>query len=403
MEDVHRPAGNQEVSMKPDNKSYQQLLDRQNQAMRDPYQVICGSYEMHGIVPASLEYELEGRFLSLLEKLRLTLLVSREYEHLLIALRAQGRKLQQSFLHLPHPNGIVVNHRTDKVYVASTRSPNQIVELSLVSSLMPRDGYKSKVKKGNYLVPSRIKYYAGAYYFHDLAIIGGRLYANSVGKNGVIQINMDRAASEEVVWSPLPESMRNTNHLQLNSIAAGPSLAASYFSASAEQPGEYKPGDLRFPVDQKGVIFHGKTRKVIARGLTRPHSAKLHRGKLWVNNSGYGEFGFIENGSLQVGIKFGGWTRGLCFFDNIAFVGVSKIIPKFKAYAPGISSENQECAVYAVDIDKQKILGAIRWPWGNQIYGIECMDTAKCSGFPFTQAGLSAEDEKDFFFRHLIT
>lgn len=381
---------------------YEKLRQKQSEALREPYQVICGTYEQHGIMPQSLEYTLRGKFLSLLEKLNITLLVTREYEHLVIGLNAKNGKLNQSFLHLPHPNGIAVNKKKTKVYIASTRSPSQIVELGLVSGLMKRDGHNETAKKQKVLVPSRVKYYAGAFYFHDLAMIGDKLYANSVGKNGVMQINMDSPASEKIIWSPLPPKLQHANYLQLNSIAGGKTLADSYFSASAEKPGEYRPGDLKFPVDKRGVIFSGKTKKVIARDLTRPHSAKLYKNKLWVNNSGYGEFGQIVNGDLKVYMRFDGWTRGLAFFDKFAFVGVSKIIPKYKIYAPGIKGDVQECSVYAIDLDKKEIVGSIEWPYGNQIYGIEWMDAGKCTGFPFTQVGPSSESEKDLFFRHII-
>lgn len=388
--------------MKGREAEYENLRQRQSEALRDPAQVICGTYEQHGILPQSLEYNLRGKFLALLEKLNITLLVTREYEHLVIALNAKKGKLYQSFLHLPHPNGIVVDKKKNKVYIASTRSPNQIIELGLVNKLMKRDSHNETAKEQNVLVPSRVKYYGGAHYFHDLAMIGGKLYANSVGKNGVMEINMDSTATERIVWSPLPKKMQQANYLQLNSIAGGKTLKDSFFSASAEKPGEYRPGDLKFPVDKKGVIFSGKTKKVIARNLTRPHSAKLYKNKLWVNNSGYGEFGQIENGELNVYSRFDGWTRGLNFFDKFAFVGVSKIIPQFKVYAPGIKGDVQECSVYAIDLEKKEIVGAIEWPFGNQIYGIEWMNAGRCSGFPFTQAGPSGESEKDLFFRHVI-
>jgi uncharacterized protein (TIGR03032 family) len=381
---------------------YEKLRQTQSEALRDPYQVICGTYETHGIVPQSLEYTQRGKFLALLEKLNITLLVTREYEHLVIALNAKNGKLNQTFLHLPHPNGLVVDKKRNKLYVASTRSPNMIVELSLLDKLMKRDGHKETAKEQKVLVPSRMKYYSGAHYFHDLAMIGGKLFANSVGQNGIMQINMDASATEKIIWSPLPKKLQQANHLQLNSIAGGRTIADSYFSASAEKPGEYKPGDLKFPVDKKGVIFSGKTKKVIARNLTRPHSAKLYKNKLWVNNSGYGEFGEVRNGELTVYNRFDGWTRGLHFFDNFAFVGVSKIIPQFKIYAPGIKGDVQECSLYAIDLKTKEVVGSLEWPFGNQIYGIESMDATKCIGFPFTQPGPSSESEKDFFFRHML-
>ena len=382
--------------------NFEQLRDTQNNALRDPAKVIGGDYEANGIVSQSLDYVIEGSFLQVLEKLKITLLVTREYEHLVLALNAKKGSLRQSFLHLPHPNGIAVNRKTNKVYIASTRSPNKIIELCAANKLMDRAGYDKKKTSENYLTPSRVKYYAGAYYFHDLAFIGNKLYANSVGKNGIIEIDFNSSKSEDTVWSPLPASKQNANHLQLNSIAAGNSIRNSFFSASAEKPGGYKPGDVRFPVDKMGVIFSGKTKKVVARNLTRPHSAKLHKGKLWVNNSGYGQLGYIEKGDFVPFMDLPGWTRGLSFFNDIAFVGISKIIPKFKMYAPGLNSDIQKCGVYAIDIKTQKILGSIEWPLANQIYGIEWLPAKVSSGFIFTQPVASNAGQQEFFFRHLI-
>lgn len=202
------------------------LLEIQNQALREPAEVICGSYISNGIVPESLEYNTAGDFLSILEKLNVTLLITREYEHLVIALNVKNNKLRQSFIHLPHPSGITVDRKTNKVYVAATRNPNQLVELAIASN--PTSKLPEKV-----LTPARVKYYGGAHYFHDLAFINGGLYANSVGKNSILKVDFNSTKTDKVVWSPLEAKENTRNHIQLNSIAAGKSLVDSYFSASA--------------------------------------------------------------------------------------------------------------------------------------------------------------------------
>ncbi len=375
--------------------SFNKLLEIQKNALREPSEVICGDYKTNGVLPESLEYTVHGDFLSILEKLNITLLVSREYEHLVIALSSKKKKLRQSFIHLPHPSGIAVDAKTNKVYVAATRNPNQIVELAIAHNPASKSAEK-------FLTPARVKYYGGGYYFHDLALINGELYANSVGKNSVIKVDFNSSESDKVVWSPLPVKENTRNHIQLNSIAAGKSIADSYFSASAEKPIQYKPGDLKFPVDKTGVIFQGKTGKIVARGLTRPHSARLYKGKIWVDNSGYGEFGSIENGKFASFAKLPGWTRGLCFKDNVAFVGVSKVIQQYKAYAPGIKEKQQQCGVYAINMTTKKIMGHIEWPFGNQIFGIEPIGYNACNGFLFTGANKSTEQELNFFSNYII-
>ena len=49
-------------------------------------------------------------------------------------------------------------------------------------------------------------------------------------------------------------------------------------------PSARRPGHLNFPVDGRGVIFSGRTRDVVATGLTRPHSARLHEGTITVED-----------------------------------------------------------------------------------------------------------------------
>ncbi|MCS6818581.1 MAG: DUF4915 domain-containing protein [Chitinophagales bacterium] len=381
-------------------KKFYLLRQKQQKALRHPCEVICGNPFFNGLSGESLLYNTYGNFADILYRSNITLLITREYEHLVLALHATKKGITQSFLHLPHPNGIAVNRKKNRVYVASTRNPNKIVELSVVSNLIHRSEMNHIKRHDKLLTPSREKYYAGSYYFHDLAFIGNQLYANSVGKNGIVPINFDTPDSEEIVWSPLHKKLSHSNYLQLNSIAAGKDIASSFFTASAEKPGDYKPGDLRFPVDKKGVIFSGRDGAVVARGLTRPHSAKLHKGLLWVNNSGYGETGYIDNGNFVPVFTFPGWTRGLSFIDDIAFIGVSKIIPKYKIYAPGLSIRHQQCAVYAVNISTREILGRIEWEMGNQIYGIDWISADACIGFPFKTLNGDEEYLNEFYFRH---
>jgi uncharacterized protein (TIGR03032 family) len=375
----------------------ERLLEKQNRALRDPAEVITGNPSGAGIHAKSLEYSVTGDFIALLEKLNITLLVTREYEHLVMAYRTVKGKLHQSFLHLPHPAGIAVDRKKNFVYVAATRNPNAIVELAIQKEI------SRKKKNGSLLVPSRVKYFPGSTYLHDLAFVGKELYANSVGQNGIIKVDMNSPTTGNVCWMPSCVRGKNDrNHIQLNSIAAGGTLAESYFSASAETVTKFKPGDLKFPVDKKGVIFSGKTKRAVARGLTRPHSAKLYRGKLWVNNSGYGEFGFIRSGSFIPLVQMPGWTRGLCFSGDVAFVGVSRIIKKFKAYAPGISVSKPVCAVYAVNIHTGKILGSIRSQYGNQIFGIDFLPSSACQGFPFRKLSTGDDEIRAAFFRYSV-
>ena len=190
---------------------------------------------------------------------------------------------------LPHPSGLAV--AAERVTVASTRNPNQLVELAPAAV------------EGRPLVPVRTEFHPGSLYLHDLAYVGGVLHGNAVGQNAVVRLDGGRA--ERVWWPKAIETEAgpdfSRNYLQLNSIAAGPSLEASFFSASAERMSSRRPGHRNFPVDGRGVVFSGATREPVVRGLTRPHSARLHEGRLWVESSGYGELGVVEDGRFEAG------------------------------------------------------------------------------------------------------
>jgi uncharacterized protein (TIGR03032 family) len=328
---------------------------------RDPAEVVA---LWAGGERPSLRARARGPFWDAIDGL--CVLVTREYEHVVVAL-AGGH---QTHMALPHPSGIAV--AGERVTVASTRNPNQLVELRPAEA------------EGRPLVPVRTAFHPGSLYLHELAYVGGVLHGNAVGQNAVVRLDRERA---ERVWWPKaiegedgPDFSRN--YLQLNSIAAGADVASSFYSASAERPSRRRPGHRNFPVDRRGVIFSGRTREPAVRGLTRPHSARLHGGELWVDDSGYGELGVAEDGGFRAVARLPGWTRGLAFHGDVALVGTSRVIPRFRAYAPGLDLDKSVCGVHAVDTATGAVLGSLIWPEGNQIFAVEAVPARLTSGFP---------------------
>jgi uncharacterized protein (TIGR03032 family) len=358
------------------------LHQLQNMQLRDPAQIASHGIGVGCIDPRLLKYKVQGEWWDTLAELGITLLVTREYEHLVMAIGADRRV---SYFPLPHPSGLVVDRRRSIVHVASTRNPNQVFDLAPVIGLRKRFDVAAIGSEAE-LIPVRSRFYPGCLYIHDLAIISNKLYANSVGENAVLVLS-DNGQTKRVWWPKCievdnePIFMRN--HIQLNSIAAGKSLTDSYFSASSAEVTHLRPGHLRFPVDKRGVIFSGATREPFARGLTRPHSARVYRGTVWVDNSGYGELGYADEGWFHPVVQLPGWTRGLCFHGNTAFVGTSRVIPRFRCYAPGLDVESSVCAVYAVDVRTAKIMGSLSWEWGNQIFAIDWLPREVTGGFPW--------------------
>lgn len=405
----HVAAISTEEQVKTSTSNLHNLWANHHAEWRDPMQIVSQWRLASEVDPALLRYKVKGDWWQILAQSKITLFITREYEHLIIALSVTAKKPSISYTSLPHPSGLVADREHGVVHVASTRNPNQVYDFMPAKDLARRlDSKKSISIKPSPLVTVRSRFYPGCLYIHDLSLINGKLYANAVGQNAVVRLHANGSYTREW-WPRCIERSRKPifeqNHIQLNSIASGANLKSSFFSASTDIISKRRPGHQNFPVDKRGVIFSGATRQPVVRGLTRPHSARLHQGKLWVDNSGYGEFGFadLECEQFVPITRLNGWTRGLCFYKHIAFVGTSRVIPRFSNYAPGLNVEQSICGVHAIDIRNGKTLGSISWNSGNQIFALDWMPRAVTSGFPF-QANMkrATTSEKALFYSYQI-
>jgi uncharacterized protein (TIGR03032 family) len=107
-----------------------------------------------------------------------------------------------------------------------------------------------------------------------------------------------------------------------------------------------------------GCVIDVQSNKIIARGLSMPHSPRFYKDKLWLLNSGTGELGHInlKSGKFEPLAFCPGYLRGLSFVDNFAIVGLSK--PRHNKTFNGLelnealAKKNAEaqCALYVIDL-----------------------------------------------------
>jgi len=84
-----------------------------------------------------------------------------------------------------------------------------------------------------------------------------------------------------------------------------------------------------------GVVIDVECNEIVCEGLSMPHSPRLHRGELWVLNSGSGELGVIGfdragRRRFEPRVFCPGFLRGLAFYGDYAFVGLSK--PRYSRF-----------------------------------------------------------------------
>jgi len=66
----------------------------------------------------------------------------------------------------------------------------------------------------------------------------------------------------------------------------------------------------------------------------------------------------------------------------VALVGTSRVIPRFRTYAPGLDLDRSVCGVHALDTHSGELLGSLIWPEGNQVFAVEALPLSITSGFP---------------------
>lgn len=107
-----------------------------------------------------------------------------------------------------------------------------------------------------------------------------------------------------------------------------------------------------------GIVIDVQSNEIVCQGLSMPHSPRWHKGKLWLLNSGTGEFGHVnlDTGQFEALCFCPGYMRGLSFHGEFALIGLSK--PRHNKTFAGLALEENlkarnvdpRCGVQVVDL-----------------------------------------------------
>jgi uncharacterized protein (TIGR03032 family) len=121
-----------------------------------------------------------------------------------------------------------------------------------------------------------------------------------------------------------------------------------------------------------GILMDVDTGEVITRGLSMPHSPRWYGGRLWVCESGSGTLGTVDpySGRYEPVAAVPGFTRGLDFVGDLAFVGLSQV--RESAVFSGLeiterlAPEERMCGVCVVDLRTGKVVALLEFTSGVQ-------------------------------------
>lgn len=116
-----------------------------------------------------------------------------------------------------------------------------------------------------------------------------------------------------------------------------------------------------------GLLMHIPSNEIVLSGLSMPHSPRWHEGRLYLLNSGTGEFGYadLERGRFEPIAFCPGYLRGLSFHKGYAIAGLSMGRENTFGGLPLQANLEQKgamarCALQIIDLERGDVQHEIR-------------------------------------------
>jgi len=178
-----------------------------------------------------------------------------------------------------------------------------------------RDGYDR-------LYVPKVSHVTGDLDVHDLAVdSGGRLiFVNTLF--GCLATVSETASFRPIWRPPFLSKLAAEDRCHLNGLAMRDGAPAFVTSVAEGDVADAWRDHRR----DGGCVVDVAANAVVLRNLSMPHSPRWYSGRLWLHNSGTGEFGYadLKGGRFTPVCFCPGYLRGLSFIGNFALVGLSK-------------------------------------------------------------------------------
>jgi uncharacterized protein (TIGR03032 family) len=299
-------------------------------------------------------------FPALLRQLGASLLVTTYQAGKLVMVRDEGDHLNTHFRTFPAPMGMAL--AGDRLAIGTSLQVWQYVNVPAVAARLDPPGRHDAC-----FLP-RSSHVTGNIHIHEMAWgAGGELWV--VNTRFSCLCTLDGSASFAPRWRPpFVSALEPTDRCHLNGMGMVDGRP-KYVTALGETD---TPAGWRADKARGGVLIDVDSGEVMTRGLSMPHSPRWYGGRLWVCESGAGTLGFVDpdTGKYEAVAEVPGFTRGVEFAGNFAFVGLSQV--RESAVFSGIpiterlTAEERTCGVCVIDLTSGQAVALLRFETGVQ-------------------------------------
>jgi len=308
-----------------------------------------------------------SNFPELLRYFNISLAVTTYQAGKLILLRPEGTHLNTHFRSFSRPMGMAVV--PGKFYLGCRQEILHYVNIAEVADKMtPPDGNDAVYLK-------RQSHTSGEIDIHEMAM----------GNEGLWYVNtrfstlctLDSHYSFVPRWSPpFITSLAPEDRCHLNGLCME-NGHPRYVTALGRTDTK---GGWRENKKDGGILMDIRDNRIVAEKLSMPHSPRLYDGKLWLLESGHGRVGTvdIQTGKYDMLCELDGFTRGLAFVGNIAFVGLSQIRESATfggvPLAEKLKEKERIAGVWAIDIRTGETVAFVRFTAGvKEVFAVEIL------------------------------
>ena len=305
--------------------------------------------------PAPLRAVHTTNFPALLRQIGASLLVTTYQAGKLVLVRDEGDHLNTHFRTFQAPMGMALSG--DRLALGTKIQVWEFVDVPAVAARLDPPGRHDAC-----FLP-RSSHVTGNIQIHEMAWgCGGELWV--VNTRFSCLCTLDGSASFAPKWRPpFVGELEPTDRCHLNGLGMVDGRPR-YVTALGETD---EPMGWRANKARGGILMDVASGEVITRGLSMPHSPRWYAGRLWVCESGAGTFGSIDmnTGKYEAIAEVPGFTRGVDFAGNLAFVGLSQV--RESAVFSGIpiterlTDEQRTCGVCVIDLTTGQVVALLRF------------------------------------------
>jgi uncharacterized protein (TIGR03032 family) len=298
-------------------------------------------------------------FADILEQFGISLLVTTYQAGKLVMIRADRGAVNTHFRNLPKPMGLAV--RGNRLAIGTA------LEIWEYHNVPPVAAKLEPAGKHDACFLPRVGYATGEVLIHELAWGRSRDQEAEpelwfVNTRFSCLCTLDRTCSFVPRWRPpFVTALAPEDRCHLNGMGLVDGQVR-YVTALGQTD---TAGGWRANKKNGGVLLDVPTGAVVLRGLSMPHSPRWHQGRLWLLESGTGTVGTVDipAGRYEPLAEVPGFTRGLDFCGDLAFVGLSEV--RESAVFSGIPLTERlaerTCGVSVVDVTTGRTVAFLKF------------------------------------------